>query len=495
MKNFFPLVVISCFLYSCSSSQFVPGKKYTPQELRSDYVLLRGILETQHPSLYWYTGKDSMDAYFDLFYSVIKDSMTEQQFAWKVLAPLVDKIHCGHTSVGMSKAYSKWARDKRFPSFPLFMKVWKDTMVVTANLDRKDSLFKRGMVITGVNGRKAAALIDTLFYYLPEDGHANNINYIRLSANFPYYHRNIFGLSTKYDVSYLDSLGKERSATVKLFSPPKDSTRKDSLKRAMAPISPKIPREKRRTNLRNLTVDSSGMYAVMTLNTFTKGNLRGFFRQSFRKMKKAHIDNLVLDLRSNGGGRVGLSTLLTRYISRTPFRVADSVYATTRSLGKYSRYIKGGFLNNIELLFVTRKGVDGKYHSRHLEKKVIRPRHNRYNGKVYVLTNGPTFSASTIFCNAVKGQPGISLLGEETGGGWHGNNGIMIPDITLPHTRTRIRLPLFRVVQYNHIPKTGTGVLPDIYVGTSYEALLKGYDKKMQVVHDLILQPAEKKTE
>jgi hypothetical protein len=79
-------------------------------------------------------------------------------------------------------------------------------------------------------------------------------------------------------------------------------------------------------------------------------------------------------------------------------------------------------------------------------------------------------------------------LGEETGGGWHGNDGIMIPEIILPHTKVRIRLPLFRLVQFNHTPKTGTGIIPDVYIGTSYDALKKGYDKKMQVVKEMIAE-------
>ena len=43
---------------------------------------------------------------------------------------------------------------------------------------------------------------------------------------------------------------------------------------------------------------------------------------------------------------------------------------------------------------------------------------------MYLLTDR-TFSAAALFSNAVKGQPGVVLVGEETGGGWHGNNGIL----------------------------------------------------------------------
>jgi hypothetical protein len=476
-------LMLSCVV----SKNYSPAKKFPQNELREDYSLLRNILETKHPSLYWYTPKDSMDWYFDKYYQSIPDSMTDQQFAWHILAPLVDKIHCGHTSVGSSKAYQRWAKDRRLPSFPLYFKVWNDTMSVMSNLNRNDSIFRKGVLVTSVNGISNKKQIDKMFDYLPEDGYANNVNYIRLSANFPYYHRNIYGLSKKYRVSYLDSTGKEKTAEVPLFTPKKDTTKKDSTVKRPRPKRPDRPKVSSRAAYRSMSIDSGGQSATLTLNTFNKGHLRPFFRRSFRTLKQKEIKNLVIDVRSNGGGKVWASTLLTKYISRSPFKVADSAFAVAKGLGKYSRYIKWGWLNSVEMFFISGKQKDGLYHIRMLEKKVYDPKkRNQFDGKVYVLTNGPTFSASALFCNAVKGQDGVVLLGEETGGGWHGNSGIMIPDIKLPHTRNTVRLPLYRIVQYKHVPKTGSGIPPDIYVGTNYDALLKGIDYKMKVVKEII---------
>ena len=133
------------------------------------------------------------------------------------------------------------------------------------------------------------------------------------------------------------------------------------------------------------------------------------------------------------------------------------------------------------------KNKDGLYHFGHWERKVNKPKaNNNYTGNLYILINGNTFSAAALFSNALKGQPGVVLLGEETGGGWHGNNGILIPDIILPNTHIKVRLPLFRLVQYNHAPKDGRGIPPDIYLGTNYDALLKGIDYKMKFVMDMI---------
>ncbi len=464
-------------------------KKYAPATLQTDYTVFRNILEQKHPSLYWYTSKDSMDYFFNRFYSAIKDSMTEPDFAWHILAPVIDKIKCGHTSVSYSKNYVRALKDHRQPSFPLYVKVWSDSMAVIGKLNRSDTIFKRGTLITSINGKRNAEIINDMFGYLPQDGNANNINFARLSVNFPLYHRSIYGLSKNYTVTYIDSNDIEQSIEVPLHEISKAEKKQDSLKRVKEKKAPKIPRRERLKFYRDLQIDSTKTFASLTVNSFTKGNMRSFFRRSFKKLRKQNINNFVIDIRNNGGGRVGLSTLLTKYISQNKFKVADTISTLTKKLGPYTKYTERGILQNLQLFFMTRKKEDGRYHLRFLETKWYQPKKkNHYDGKVYVIIAGPTFSASTLFCNSIKDQENVTLVGEETGGGSYGNNGIMIPDVTLPFTKVRFRLPLYRVIQFKHGPKNGMGVLPDIVVDTDYEALIERRDRKMEVVKELILK-------
>ncbi|HEU5365160.1 MAG TPA: peptidase S41, partial [Hanamia sp.] len=140
MRRLFFLFSLSLF-FSCSvSKNYNPDKKYSKEALQQDYTLLRNILEKKHPALYWYTSRDSMDYYFDRGYKAITDSMTELQFGWQILAPLTSNIHCGHTSFSMSKGWEHFIKNKTIPSFPLFLKVWKDTMMVIGNLNHKNRL-------------------------------------------------------------------------------------------------------------------------------------------------------------------------------------------------------------------------------------------------------------------------------------------------------------------------------------------------------------------
>lgn len=483
MRRVYPLFFLP-LLFSCAASRnYNPNKKYSKKQLQEDYTLLRHILEQKHPSIYWYTSRDSMDYYFDKGYNAIQDSMTELQFGWKIIAPLTSVIHCGHTSFNMSKGWNRFIKNKIIPSFPLYLKVWKDTMMVIGNLNRENRLIDNGSFIKSINGISSREMIDYMFHYLVEDGYSENVNYIRLSADFPYFHRNIFGLYKNYHVKYTDTSGNLRSTVIPYFQPSSDTTKKR--KKTITAHKIKYTHKEKLQNTRSLQYDSS--YALMTVNGFAKGHLQPFFRRSFRQMRRNKTRNLIIDIRANGGGDIIKSVFLTRFLRKTPFKVADTAEAVSRTLRPYTRYISHGFFNNIGLFFVTHKERDGRYHFGYWERHTFKPkRKNHFNGNIYVLTNGLTFSASSIFCNDVKGQDNIKLVGEETGGGWYGNSGIMIPDITLPNTKLRVRLPFFRLVQYQHVTKKGTGVLPDIFVGPDWRDILNGVDTKIQRVKEII---------
>ncbi len=480
-------------LVSCAAGRkaYNPDRKFSRTDLQADFSWLRSVMEAKHPSLYWYTPKDSMDRFLDSLYRSIPDSMTELQFGWKLVAPFTSRIRCGHTSFSMSKNWGRFLRGKVIPSFPLFVKAWGDTMVVTGNLNPRDSLFRPGTVITSINQLPVPVILQRIFAHLPADGYADNVNYIRVSANFPYYHRNVFGLYAQYRVGYLDSAGREQFTQLPLWKPAPDTGKAARPPaRRLSAAQRRRQRKERVESYRSFYIDTTLGAGFMTLNTFSNGNrqhLRRFFRRSFRALHEQGIRQLVIDLRGNGGGDVNLSSLLTRYLRKTPFRVADSVYSREKNFHPYTPRVRLGFLSNLALMVLSRKRSDGMYHFGYWERHWFRPkRKNHFDGNTWVLINGPTFSASTLFCNAVKGQDNITLVGEEAGGGWHGNNGIMIPDITLPRTRIRVRLPFFRLVQFNHVAKDGRGVPPDIYIPPTVEGIRKMQDRKLLMVREMI---------
>jgi C-terminal processing protease CtpA/Prc len=203
-------------------------------------------------------------------------------------------------------------------------------------------------------------------------------------------------------------------------------------------------------------------------------------------MAEEQIHNLVIDVRSNGGGDAANSTLLTRYLIDKKFKLADSLYALKRK-SEYSKYIGKSTLYHMLLLLVTSKRSDGKYHFGYFERHYYKPRkENHFDGQVYILIGGNSFSATTLFAGGLKGQKNVTLVGEETGGGFYGNTAWVIPDVTLPNTRVRFRLPMFRLVIDKSRVKNGRGVMPDVPALPTTEAIQKGIDFKAERARTLI---------
>ncbi|MFZ1312174.1 MAG: S41 family peptidase, partial [Chitinophagaceae bacterium] len=152
------------------------------------------------------------------------------------------------------------------------------------------------------------------------------------------------------------------------------------------------------------------------------------------------------------------------------------------------------FWNKLFITLFTRRRNDGNYHFGYFERHYFRPKkNNHYNGKVYIVTGGNSFSATTLFTGALVKQNNVIVVGEETGGGAYGNSAWLIPYATLPETGVRFRLPLFRLVIDKTVPKNGRGVQPEITSFPSIEAIRRNADFKIETVMELIQKDKEEK--
>ncbi|RYF89398.1 MAG: peptidase S41, partial [Chitinophagaceae bacterium] len=169
------------------------------------------------------------------------------------------------------------------------------------------------------------------------------------------------------------------------------------------------------------------------------------------------------------------------------FKIADSLYAVKRS-SKYSKYIEMQSMYWFMMQFITHKKRDGKYHFGYLERHVFKPKKkHHFNGEIYLLTGGNSFSATALFAKKLQGQSNVTIVGEETGGGAYGNSAWMLPDVTLPVTGVRFSLPKFRLVMDQEAVAGGRGVMPDVEVPPTVESIRRGVDPKVEAIRDIIL--------
>lgn len=484
---------LSIGVVSCRSARtaYAPDKKFSPSALQEDFNVLRGVLESHHPGLYWYQRQDEWNRNLQDVCRDLNDSLTEPEFR-KKLRQLTSSIRCGHTTIQSSRSIQRYTDTVSIQRlFPLSLKCWKDTMMILGNLDAKDSVLNRGVQVLSINGRSAKQIIDTLSGYISGDGYNRTHPDQVLSGwgSFGNYYRLYLDTSSLLTIDYVDRLGQEQRARRSLYVPEKESARR----RAQPALSKKEKHIQALERIRSLQIDTANHQALMRINSFGEnGNLRRFFRKGFRLLDQNQVTDLIVDVRNNGGGRVGNSTSLSRYVSRRPFRIADSLYAIRRH-SKYGKYIQHHWAIQAMMPLLTKKRKDGLYHFGYFERHRFSPkRKKQFEGRTYILTSGYSFSATTLFINAVKGQPGVTVVGEETGGGAYGNSAWEIPTVILPNTRIRLKIPLFRMVMDKSLPNRGRGIFPDVEVGATPESIRLNYDNKMRVTQSLI-QAARRK--
>lgn len=505
MKGFVVVSLLSYFFFTaCVSSKqtdYTFNQKYSSAALKEDVTLLKKILEANHPSLYWYTPKDSMDYFFSNAINSIQDSLTEIQFR-NVVGTVISKIRCGHTSVRFSKAFNKLSEKYRYPQFPLYFKVWDDSLVVLGNMFTKDSVLKRGTIVTSINGKTNRQLLDGMFNVISTDGYSNNYKNQVLSNNFPAWYRTVYGLDSQYTIKYIDANGKEATTTIKNFAPAKpvkDTVKlKDTVKKVI-PIPPQIKPTRKQIKQakllakRSMEIDSSINTAYMRITSFSGGRLRSFFRKSFKKIQEKKVNNLVIDLRENGGGNVELSTKLAKYLADKPFKNGDTVAAINRKF-TYKKHIHDWWMYWIPMNFFAHKKSDGRIHYTFFEKHYFKPKKNfHFNDNVYIIQGGYTFSASTMFISTMKGQSNVTVVGEETGGGYYGNTAMHLPSIELPNSHLKVGLPMYRLVMDSTRIKNGRGIIPDVYIPPSSIAIRKGIDIKLQRIRQMIIDKQKTK--
>lgn len=481
------LLFSSCLATKNKNYKF--NQKYSVDAFKQDVTVLKNALETHHPSLYWHTSKDSVDKLFaGLLNFNLTDSLKELECRNK-LQNVIQQIKCGHTTVRFSKQFNDLAVKKIYPLFPLQIKTWGDSMVVLARYNLQDSMLKRGTVITSINGVKAGDVLKKMFELVSTDADANNHKSQVLSGNFPLWYKYSFGLDSLYKVGYINDDKTEAFVTIKWFKPAIDTTPKTKkVKDEFVQTNKPSKKQKRQAALlakRSIVIDSTTNTAYIRLSTFTGGNLPSFFRKTFKNIASQKISNVVFDIRENGGGRVRNAILLNKYLSKLAFKVGDTVAAKKPTLNN-GKFISLHWAYSIAKIFGSKKMNDGLWHNRVYETKYFAPKSkNHFNGNIYIIQGGYTFSAATLFAGWLRNQSNVTIVGEESGGAFYGNSAMFIPTIYLPNTKLRVSLPLYKLVMDSYRP-LGRGIIPHVEVAPSSYAIKKGIDKKIETVKQLI---------
>ena len=220
---------------------------------------------------------------------------------------------------------------------------------------------------------------------------------------------------------------------------------------------------------------------VLKINTFSGRNGAKFYKKVMKDLKVQKTPYLVVDLRDNTGGSFASSTSLIRYTTNKKFSMTLSRrlfrswhnQPLTNHIGKLSTFIA------FDLLYWGKRWIrGGKMHYK-LKFKPIKKDH--YNGQVFILVNGMSFSASSQTATFIKAQSDAVIIGTETGGGSRAINGMQIPVFKLPESKFLIHIPQMHL-DYKMGKDMGQGVMPHIPTEYTVEDMLARRDLDWEAV-------------
>lgn len=218
--------------------------------------------------------------------------------------------------------------------------------------------------------------------------------------------------------------------------------------------------------------------AILVVTSFSRKD-KAFFRKAFSRMHGDGVSRLVVDLRGNTGGHRGAAVSLTKRLVDTSFG-----YSLVRPRGQNLRPFLNKQGRRLLTLARVKYGVGNFYRARQTPQgRSVRfrykPMRSPYHGSIAVITDGLTFSSSTMVTSWLKQHSDAVFVGSQAGGGYNGNNGGSFPRLMLPRSGIMLQMPVYRLVLDETSPKRD-GIVPDVPVRYTTDDVLNHRDAALE---------------
>ena len=417
----------------------VGTRKFTVSQLQNDFSSLRAAVENNHPMLYFYYSKSNFDNFFNNAFASIQQEMTELEF-FRLLAPVMARVNCGHTNIRPSTDFEYYLNNS-LNVIPLGVVFIGDKAYIYQDYSQNDEI-EPGTEILSINNMAVSNIKEKLLGGLFSDG-------LNVTKKIHTINKYFF----RYYSLLIDNPG---SFELECMLPGSDKKSNINLNgRLYRDVLSSFRNQNPGEDVYALRYDIQGdiSTAIITVKSFLmtrNSHFQSFFNDFFQKIADKNINNLIIDVRGNGGGDPQMSMDLIKYLVDSDF-----VY-----------FAEGLGYNQL--------------------KKPIAPYNLNFKGNLFILINGGCFSSTGHFCSLVQYLTNAVFIGEETGGSFSCNDNHM--ERTL--SNTKIRAVIARTTYSTAVTgyKKGRGIMPDHEVIPTIEDRINAFDREMDYVLDLIRQ-------
>lgn len=450
-----------------------------------------------HPQLYWYISKEELAHKFDSVKSTLNKPLTPLQFYF-TLQPVIASIREGHLSLRIprkrfGKKDFKSFRNKKgmFSRFEYYVK--DDHLYIVENKDSIEGILP-GTEILAINNVPVSDYLKKYRNLISSDGFNTTFQPYFLKDTFFNFYTAENGLADSANMETLYNNVK-KVYTLKRETKSKTDIENDKKLKKRTPekkVNDYIAfNNSYNRNFRFLDKDSS--IAYVKIRSFSRSYSDQFYKEAFAHIKNAKVSYLIIDIRNNYGGSLYEINNLYSYLAPEPFVLIKPSEVTSKMTPLKTNYFRKSNVLQYAYKSLTYPTYffaqtfstykkDGKVFYKMKENKPTKPNKNAYNGKVFILVNGGSFSASSIISAKLKNDKRAVIVGEETGGANDGTVAGFYSYQKLPNSKIDLPIGLLLVQPNINFTNTRRGVIPDITVTESIQDIIDKRDPQMDWV-------------
>lgn len=410
-------------------------KVFTQKEYQEDLDQLGKKLLEVHPNALKFITKEDFWKIIEEKKGLITNHTTFGEFNWHC-SEIIASINCSHTSMG-----SFFPESEMLPStlrFPLQIRWVNDQLFVIDPLNNADRVALKDQILT-INEQPVADLIRSIYSHIPSQGYIETTKKhffnTWATAMIPY----ALGFPKTYEIRIK---GKENRIALKEATNYKEPFFDPSIKTCEDNLCFDLLDNRKDAVL---TISSFNYYPWNNLNVF-----EDFMDKSFIEIQEEGIENLIIDLRFNGGGSPESSIHLLRYLVNKPF----------------TYFVNSGY--------GAEDGRSVQYY----------PFENTFKGKCYFIIDGHGNSTTGHFMSLVKVLNLGTIVGEELGSNQFCTAGQTI--CRLSNTKLEYYVANSTSIAASESLPDETGILPDHYVTQSINDYLNKVDAVKEYTLGLI---------
>lgn len=441
MKKQYVFTLLSCALFAAPILAQNANAKFGRNEILEDLEHLYNSLEEAHYDLYAYTSKEEFtENYLNIKRSIISDSISSLM-ATNIFQRVISAANNGHTEIDFpGAAYGNYAYGGG-TIFPFEIAFENDKHLIRKNFSNHPEI-RIGSEIISINGIAMEAVLAKIYPQVSAERTYFKNAKIELYS-FPRCYWQVFGRQDDFQIVI-----KDKGSTT-LYTIPAVNLIEGY--------------EKKRNEVLNAQMKLSflGMSAYLNPGNFSgdEQNYQRFIDSAFVKLKEEKVENLIIDLRNNGGGNDSFSDYLVSYIADKPFRWNSRLtLKTSEFLKAHTRKNNDTTATYFQNILLHKNGETYEYKTGYYRPQA---KSKRFDSKVYVMVNRQSHSQAAVTAAQIQDYNFGTIVGEETGD---------YPSLyasqfqyALPNTGISVKVSKGYIVRVNG-STAQQGVVPDIVI-------------------------------